>query len=1171
VSASRQVRPLPDSGGIPAGNRKSPVPALSSTGSGRGVSTRIGKYEVEAEVGGSGLVRGFQAWDRATGRRVTLGVLTDVADGQPVERFRREVAALANVRSAGLVAIYELGEHVGMPFAAVEYLGDAHLGQIISGERACTLLEKIRLMCQVAEGAQAAHRGGLNYVGLHPRGIAVCADGAAKVRDFGIVRFTGDTAGEAARYQEAGISLLDVRSDVFAFGVIYYELLTGIDAVAAGGRAALRDKAPDCPELLEQLVLRAMEPDRELRYQSFEDIQFDAEPILREFERRRAAVLIDQARHSMESGELDQAQAAVREALDMDAANPAGERLRIELRGLVQERTSRSRVEALLREAQKETTGGRFARAAELLDLAARLDSGNGAAGQLEQARARLEENRRAAGLLDEVRLALERKDLASAEARVLEALDLDANSAEAIELADAVAEAIRRRELDARIEQEIGRAKSLLLLESFDAALEILTGLEAESPASPVVHQWLAHVREQKDQADRRDRLDAQLEEARALMARQVYAEAAEGLELLRAEFPREPVVSDLLAECWEAAERASTIAEARAQCESLCRGEQFEKALVVVETASRAYPDDAELAGLRLEVEKQRHEFEAAASVRQVLTEAQWLLDQNRVDLAVQFLSEKSAAQPGHPVLAARLAAVEQLQAEWEKRRLVEDCLRRVTALEQAQQWPVALTVLEEALEACPGSMELQQAAARLRGLQREQELQKKLARSIGEVRQLLADGDLEQAEDTLRRALEALPDEPSLQQLREELERDKKFREEWRAAQVLVGRRQFEEAERILVRLDGPGHPEVQTLLKTVREARAAREEEGFYKRGREKALLLIQQKQTEQAADLLRNLLSLFPGDPILERDLQAIGGGPREAKPQPVALPAAPPAAIRRAEPSPAAPPLPPARAVWYRRWPVIAAAGFVLLVSAGAAMTRMWRGGAAPKVSAKPAPAVAVAPAAAPTAMAVAPTVSRSVPVDPAAPVVAPPREPSSAAARVARTAPPVRPFNGATLSSRQAPPKTVAELVPTPPISGTSANWVEPLPVSVTPPLRAPAPPPSPRETPVASPPAPQPRPIGGELQPVKPISIPAPPMPLLAKERGIGGIVNLEATVDKQGAVSKIKVIDGNPLLVPSAVEGVKKWRYQPAVLNGEPIEAEIKIELRFEAARR
>src|SRR5450759_2903854 len=115
------------------------------------------------------------------------------------------------------------------------------------------------------------------------------------------------------------------------------------------------------------------------------------------------------------------------------------------------------------------------------------------------------------------------------------------------------------------------------------------------------------------------------------------------------------------------------------------------------------------------------------------------------------------------------------------------------------------------------------------------------------------------------------------PALQALREEVESERKCREELRTAQILFGRRQLLEAESVLAGLVAQNRPEAQVLLDAVRQARAVTEEENFCERGREKALRLMQQQQFAQATDLLLNLRSLFPGNPLLERDLIAAQG------------------------------------------------------------------------------------------------------------------------------------------------------------------------------------------------------------------------------------------------------------------------------------------------------
>ena len=636
------------------------------------LSARIGKYEVDAEIGQSATVKVFRALDRDTGRPVALKVLTDVADRALVERFRREIAAAAGVRNRSFIAIYELGEHVGLPFAAMQHLEGADLRRAIQTQRSLTLLQKMLIMWQVADGVQAAYRGGLSYVGIRPSGIALASDGSVTIQDFGIVRLGGIEADDAAFYQApeefVGAGSPDELCDIFAWGTVYYELLTGNHPFLvenSGGTsidllhqepARLRELAPDCPEALERLVHRALEKQRELRYQSMDDVRFDAEPILRDLKRSRAAVLSREARRLMDAQNLDEAQGILREALELDPDNQTAHRLRTTVQDLLQRRRVQPRVQTLLREAEEEVAAQRFARAAEILKSAVRLDSTNAdAKGRLEQVLVRLAQIQKCAHLVAEGRRLLEQGNLTEAHDRASAALEQDPYHAEAAELLDAIGQAILREEAEAKIELQLAKAKSLLLLQSFDEALAILEDLRADFPDSPVVEHWVSHVAEQKKEA-----------------------------------------------------------------------------------------------------------------AVRHVTEEAQWLVGQDRPDLAAQLLREKSAELPDEPELLTRLATLEKTLPAWEERRFIQDALGRSAGLEQAQQWPVALTVLEEALETCPDSTELQEAAERLRALLRNQEVQRKLARRLDAIAQKMTAGAWQQAIPLIESALVEFPDEAELQTL-------------------------------------------------------------------------------------------------------------------------------------------------------------------------------------------------------------------------------------------------------------------------------------------------------------------------------------------------------------------------------------------------------------------
>jgi len=193
------------------------------------------------------------------------------------------------------------------------------------------------------------------------------------------------------------------------------------------------------------------------------------------------------------------------------------------------------------------------------------------------------------------------------------------------------------------------------------------------------------------------------------------------------------------------------------------------------------------------------------------------------------------------------------------------------------------------------------------------------------------------------------------PALEAIEQERQAGKTFQDEWQAAQVLLSRQQFQEAERILVRLAEQDRPDVQALLETVRAARAANEEEQFYKRGRETALKLIQQGLFEQAADLLCNLLTLFPGDPILEKDLRCAQG--HQEVPHDDTLVASQDCCdMERRVVQPEPPCQKPsvrlavhgetefrATAPAHARWAAIAAAALFLLVAVSAAVSRLSR------------------------------------------------------------------------------------------------------------------------------------------------------------------------------------------------------------------------------------
>ena len=180
-------------------------------------------------------------------------------------------------------------------------------------------------------------------------------------------------------------------TDIFAFGVTCYKLFTGMHPFHAeemGGLMfnivnkapePLRALSPECPEALEQTVLKMLAKDREGRYQTLEDVRFDLEPVIIELRKERVTDLLAEARHHIAANRLDKAQSMVREALDADPANRTARDLRETLQRQIRENEIRPRVAALIQAGREHLQARRFESAIQSLqsaDPAGQVESG---------------------------------------------------------------------------------------------------------------------------------------------------------------------------------------------------------------------------------------------------------------------------------------------------------------------------------------------------------------------------------------------------------------------------------------------------------------------------------------------------------------------------------------------------------------------------------------------------------------------------------------------------------------------------------------------------------------------------------------------------------------------------------------------------------------------------
>jgi eukaryotic-like serine/threonine-protein kinase len=266
---------------------------------------RIGPFEIVTPIGKGGMGEIYRARDTRLNRDVALKMLPDgsAADEETLQRFVRETHAVAALNHPNILAIHDTGMHKQMPYAVTELLqGQTLADRLRSGPLAAPRATEIA--SQIAEGLAAAHAMGVIHRDIKPENIFLTHEGRAKILDFGIARienpalrtgkissvssssvFVMGTAGYISPEQVRG-KRADPRSDIFALGTVFFEMLTGKrafyrDTPVESLGAVLRDdprkhpEAQKIPDPLRTFVFRCLEKDPSDRYQSARDLLMD--------------------------------------------------------------------------------------------------------------------------------------------------------------------------------------------------------------------------------------------------------------------------------------------------------------------------------------------------------------------------------------------------------------------------------------------------------------------------------------------------------------------------------------------------------------------------------------------------------------------------------------------------------------------------------------------------------------------------------------------------------------------------------------------------------------------------------------------------------------------------------------------------------------------------------
>ncbi len=634
--------------------------------------THIGEYEVIGVLGQGGMGVVYKARDPRIGREVAIKMITGGFAENPDarERFYREAKAVGNLEHPNIVVVYASGEQGDSPYLVMQYLEGQALDKIIAGKMEISIVKKLEIIKQVCDALNYAHSKGVIHRDIKPGNVIVQPDWNIKLVDFGIAKLgdksstkTGQIIGTINYMPPEQLNSIPVdnRGDIFATGVMFYELLTGklpFEAADLTGVIVkiLKDPHPPLskfldsyPPELDDILEKALAKDRDSRYTVAEDFAFDLSQLIDSLKKDMVSDLVEQARTSLSKMELAKAKELLADVLKVDTQHAAARQMMYEVQQLQQKQQRSEQLRHFCEGARQAIEQKQFSEAAKLIEQGLRVDKTNSDLLQLQDSLEQIKGRRdQVQKLLRLATNAEQEGELNTAQKLVEDALQLDGSDTQALMMRDSLKKSVSQGLRHKQVSELLDSARKEIAARRMTAAMELIKEAEAIDASAPEIALVKSIVNSEREQETRRKEVDRLAVEIQQALEQKQYDAACDKCDKALKKFPGEQALVQLRATAQnqrDQVQKQTVIEKQMALARKLLEQGKAEEAAKTLERLSPSIGSDPRIQDLlqtiRTKVGEQKPQRSAAAPEPKQAAPAV----ERDLDDATRVYSEKAA----------------------------------------------------------------------------------------------------------------------------------------------------------------------------------------------------------------------------------------------------------------------------------------------------------------------------------------------------------------------------------------------------------------------------------------------------------------------------------------------------------------------------------------------